>query len=319
MTRFHAVYVFFLLPLFVSAQFTDVINSNRPGESFSAFSVGKTVLQTELGFTGFDQSHDILLTDTRGIQSELFVRYGAFLEQLEFIAELQHIYDETESPTNDYIRRGFKTFGIGAKYLVYDPNKNYVDRKPNLLSWKANQGFKWRDVIPAVGIYAGINIPINEDLNLPGQTFSAKLMAITQNQFGKHVLVTNFYMDGFGSNYESMGYVITLTRGLNSRWSVFLENQGIQSDHYGDLLFRGGAAFLPWENFQIDLSGGMNVKTTPSIYTVGVGVSWRFDANYEEIYLRLPGEDKPGDKQKEKEDKKKKKRKDQIESETPAE
>ncbi len=314
MTLFRSACLLLFSPFIASAQFTDVINSNRPGESFSAFSVGKTVLQTELGFTGYEQSHDLLLTDSQGIQTELFVRYGAFLEQLEIIAEIQHLYEETESLTNSGIRRGFRNFGIGAKYLVYDPNKNYVDRKPNLLSWKANQRFKWRDLIPAVGVYAGLNIPMNKELNLPHQGASAKLMGITQNQFGKHVLVTNFYMDGFGSNYESFGYVVTLTRGLNSRWSVFLENQGIQSDHYGDLLFRGGAAFLPWENFQIDVSGGVNVKSTPSIYNVGVGISWRFDANYEEIYLRLPGEDSPDDKQKEKE-KKKKKRKDDVDPE----
>ena len=33
----------------IQAQYTDVINSNRPGESQSAFSVGTKVLQFELG------------------------------------------------------------------------------------------------------------------------------------------------------------------------------------------------------------------------------------------------------------------------------
>ena len=31
------------------AQYTDIINSNRPGKSMSAFSVGKTVIQAEPG------------------------------------------------------------------------------------------------------------------------------------------------------------------------------------------------------------------------------------------------------------------------------
>ena len=48
-----------LLTLFVTsinfAQFTDVINSNRPGKSIAAFSVGKTVIQAELGFYGIDR------------------------------------------------------------------------------------------------------------------------------------------------------------------------------------------------------------------------------------------------------------------------
>ena len=32
------------------AQYTDQINSNRPGMSIGAFSVGKNVFQSELGF-----------------------------------------------------------------------------------------------------------------------------------------------------------------------------------------------------------------------------------------------------------------------------
>ena len=43
----------FLLTIFAAstatAQYTDIINSNRPGESQSAFSVGQTVFQAESG------------------------------------------------------------------------------------------------------------------------------------------------------------------------------------------------------------------------------------------------------------------------------
>ena len=34
-----------ILPTFIMGQYTDVINTNKPGESFSAFSVGTNVLQ----------------------------------------------------------------------------------------------------------------------------------------------------------------------------------------------------------------------------------------------------------------------------------
>ena len=65
------------------AQFTDVINSNRPGESMAAFSVGKTVIQAELGFYAQDQKYDEINTESFGYGSDLMVRYGAFFEQLE--------------------------------------------------------------------------------------------------------------------------------------------------------------------------------------------------------------------------------------------
>ena len=39
----------FLLPLAGISQYTDVINSNRPGVSVSAYAVGKNVVQAEMG------------------------------------------------------------------------------------------------------------------------------------------------------------------------------------------------------------------------------------------------------------------------------
>lgn len=306
-----------LLSLTASAQFTDVINSNRPGESQSAFSVGKTVIQAELGVQAQKQDHSLTNLETKEIDTELVVRYGAFLEQLEFIGELEYGIARDYFTGGYDTRKGFKQAILGAKYLVYDPNKNYVDRKPNLLSWKANHKFKWRTLIPAIGIYVGANFKLSDQFPPSDmKNFSPKAMFITQNQLGRYVLVTNIIADKLMSDYSTTAYIVTLTYGVNSRWSAFIENQGIQSDYYGDLIFRGGAAYLPMENVQVDLSIGASVKETPSIVTAGVGISWRFDANYEEVMLRLPGEDKGDGKSKKdkKKDKEKKKRKDAIEN-----
>jgi hypothetical protein len=139
-------------------------------------------------------------------------------------------------------------------------------------------------------------------------------MLLTQNQFGRWVVVGNFIVDKIATNYMSLGYVLTLTRGVNERWSWFIENQGYQSDQYSDLTFRGGAAFLIKENIQVDASIGANVKTTPSIIVGGIGLSWRFDANYEDVILRAPKEDKKSKEQKkaDKEKAKAKKRVDEV-------
>lgn len=42
------------------AQYTDQINSNRPGETMSAFAVGKSVIQLESGVYGISQKHHLL-------------------------------------------------------------------------------------------------------------------------------------------------------------------------------------------------------------------------------------------------------------------
>ncbi len=315
-----------LLPLLFTAslnyaQFTDVINSNRPGLSMGAFSVGKTVFQAELGFYGYDESHDTQNYDAQGIGSNLSLRYGAFLEQLEFDLQLQYQQEWYQANLVDNSTSGLSQSIIGAKYLVYDPLKKQDKTKPNLYSWKANHKFSWKQFIPAVAVYAGAN------LNLAGDSFarpgipedpsiSPKAMIITQNQLGRYVFVTNIIADKIGSDLQSIDYVVTLTRGINQRWSAFIESNGYYGDYYSDAFIRGGAAYLVKQNIQIDASISTNFKSTPSIFGGGIGVSWRFDQNYQEVMTRIPNDDK--DKDKNKKDKKKdksKKRLDEVEVE----
>ena len=54
---FLAVLGFLFLSTSAFAQYTEVINSNRPGASISAFSVGKNVLQFEGGMFAEQQKH----------------------------------------------------------------------------------------------------------------------------------------------------------------------------------------------------------------------------------------------------------------------
>ena len=56
-----------------------------------------------------------------------------------------------------------------------------------------------------------------------------------------------------------------------------MENQGIQSDRYSDILFRGGIAHLFSENFQADISLGGSIKSTPSRIFGGAGLSYRLN------------------------------------------
>lgn len=279
----------------------------------SAFSVGQTVFQTEFGVYGVKEKHSLLNTETKGFGSELSFRYGAFLEQLEFIVDLDYRMDKVTQESNSVKRSALRQSIIGAKYLIYDPYKKRATKKPNLYSWKANNSFSWKELIPAVGVYAGasINLTDNEFSFVGDPVISPKIMLITQSQFGKNVFVTNIISEKFNSDYPSYSYVATLTHGFSEQWSGFIENQGIKSDFYSDFIFRGGAAYLLAENFQIDASIGGSTKDTPSIVNAAIGFSWRFDANYIPTLFE-DGGDKEGSKD---EPKKDKKRKDKLETE----
>ncbi|WP_333601342.1 transporter [Flavobacterium sp.] len=300
------------------AQYTDIINSNRPGESMSAFSVGKTVIQAEGGFYGIKEKHDLLRYEANGFGTELDVRYGAFFDQFEFDLNTQYQYDWYQAPLVSDTRGGFKQLTLGAKYLVYDPYLKQND-KPNVYSWKANHKFKWNDFIPAVAVYGGFNLQLGTNpFTFKGDSkFSPKVMVITQNQFGKHwVFVTNIIADKISTKYPSYGVIATMTRGFNMRWSGMLEFQGYKSDYYADTVFRLGAAYLVRENIQLDASVSKNVKETPAIAYANIGASWRFDSNYETNYKRVKNKKDDKDKKDKKSKKDKgKKRKDEVELE----
>lgn len=285
----------FLSPQLFFAQYTDVINSNRPGETMSAYAVGKSVIQAELGVYGIKEKHDLLDYDASGIGTDFTLRYGAFLEQLEFVFDMQYQAENFESPYTNYKKNNFRQTVLGAKYLIYDPYKNYK-REVNIYSYKANRNFQWRELIPAVSIFAGANVVKGGNPYYFSQSgeISPKVSLITQNILGggSWVFVTNIIADYIGTDYPSYGYVLTLTHGFNDHWSGFIENQGYKSDFYSDSILRGGAAYLLSSNMQVDASISTNFKNTPSILYGGIGVSWRYDGWYKDKVIATKNKEK---------------------------
>ena len=115
----------FAIPTLHYGQYTDVINSNRPGETMSAFSVGKSVIQVETGIYGIKQNHNLLNYDSNGFGADFMLRWGLFKEQLELIADLQYQNEEVTAPFITTKKGALKQTVLGAKYLIYDPFKNY--------------------------------------------------------------------------------------------------------------------------------------------------------------------------------------------------
>ena len=273
-----------LVSFFASAQYTDVINSNRPGVSQSAFAVGKNVLQFEVGPYIVKEEHTPLMYEVSGFGVDFAARYGLLFEQLEILVDGTYqndtFTDNRSSISVEDGRSNFKRFTVGAKYLVYDPYKNAGEEKPNLYSWKANRKFKWKNLIPAVAVYAGVNFDTkNNPYTAPDvEGISPKIMVATQNNFpGGWVLVMNLLKDRIGSEFSDFQYVFTLTHSFNPKWAIFGEAQGISSDFYADNIFRVGAGYLWTQDFQLDASIAFNTKDTPSVFNFNFGASYRFD------------------------------------------
>lgn len=299
----------------VSAQYTEMINTNRPGGSQGAFSVGTNVLQIETGFSYGKEKHELLKTETNGLAIDYSIRYGLWKERLEvsLMGEFQSnkITDNRSTTAREYSLSNFKSNTLGAKYLIYDPYRKRDLKGPNLYSWKANNKTQWADLIPAISIYAGANFDFADNPFTPEAEgkISPKFVIATQNNFiGGWVFVTNIIVDRVTTDFPTYGYIVTLTHATNRYFSVFLENQGLKSDFYSDQLLRGGAAALINENLQVDLSLTYSFKDTPSKFYGRAGLAYRFDMHNKDEYLE-------DDANKEMKDKKEKDKKEERQEE----
>ncbi|WP_445385135.1 transporter [Robiginitalea sp. IMCC44478] len=274
--------IIFFTGLSTRAQYTDVINSNRPGKAVSAYAVGKNVIQAEAGLFYEIQDHNLINTESDIFGSDIALRYGLFFETLEIhwegIFQQQQIdflnIDLQETYTDFYRNR------LGLKFLLFDPFKNPERNKPNLYSWRANNVFQFKNLIPAISVYAGANFNLGDNPFYPDDPIvSPRAMIATQSKLTpRMVLISNVAYDRIGTDFPEWSYLVSLSRALrNPKWSVFIENQGISSDRYSDILLRGGVAHLFSENFQADLLLGGSFKNTPSRLFISSGVSYRLD------------------------------------------
>ena len=290
-----------LLLLFVvfsaTGQYTDVINSNRPGLSVSAYAVGRNVVQLEMGLFYEQQDHGLLNTQSDIWGSDISLRYGLLFERLELNYEgtFQHQdilfnnFDINETRTN------FQRNRLGLKFLIYDPFKNPQRNKPNLYSWRANHKFQFKNLLPAVSLYAGANFVLGDNPFYPGEAqISPRAMIATQSRLTpRMVLITNTAYDRIGTEFPELSYLISISHAFrNPKWSVFAEHQGIQSDRYSDLLLRSGIAYLLNEEIQVDMNLGASFKNTPSRIFVSIGGSYRFDFHKDKL---VPIEDQDAD------------------------
>ncbi|WP_226293941.1 transporter [Aquimarina algicola] len=288
----------------LTAQYTEKINTNRPGVSQGAFSVGNNVLQLEGGLGFGKEKHDILNTKTNVFNFDYAIRYGLLIEQLEIMLDGKFRADgvrQTIGANEEKINRSdFQSNTIGAKYLIYDPYKKPKEEDSTdyskLKSWKERYKFRWKSLIPAVSGYLGANfISADNPFTAPNDdSFSPKIVVMTQNNWttsinGQWVLVTNLIFDKITTDDPIFGWIITSTHTLNDKWAAFVEYQGQKSDFYSDNILRTGGAYLFNKDLQFDANVAFNFKDTPSLFTVSFGASYRFDWHTKDEIIEQPG------------------------------
>ena len=224
-------FIFLFSVFFCHSQYTEIINSNRPGSSHGAFAVGVNVFQLETGISGHTLEHSNLNNSKiDGLNFNYLFRYGFLNEKLEVFLDgniiTRNILDKNY--INDYSTDLSETIigkqTLGFKYLFFDPYKNKKWHGENVYSWNAGRKIKLTDFIPAISAIVGssfnfddriqyddlffkVKQPLHPDLfndgimrsinfYQPEQTISPFIGLATQHHFkGRWVVVNNFFYE----------------------------------------------------------------------------------------------------------------------------
>jgi hypothetical protein len=270
----------------VQAQYTEIINSKRPGFSESPYSIGTNVYQFETGLFYRNSNNEAAFARPKTFGSELFFRYGKFMEQLEFNLRVAYQKDDFIGPDLQTQKlKGLSDLTVGVKYMVYQ--QEYADRSKEIRSWKRRTRFDFKRLIPSVGVYGGVHTTfIGKDYKQEEMTFKGALLL--QNDFtDRLVVLTNLIADNITSENENYSYIVTMTYAIDELWSFFVENQGIYQEFYSPRYqFGTGAAYLYSPNLQIDASIRTNFFENYSYIYFSTGFAWRLDRHRDQIVYK---------------------------------
>jgi hypothetical protein len=279
-----------LLSWCISAQYTGVINSNRPGFSESPYSVGSGIYQFETSF--FYRKVEQLPTFSRPELSgiDFMFRTSYFKEQLEL--NLSFGYQKGQIAfqnifNSSYDATGIRNLTIGAKYLLYE--QEYDDKSKEVRSWKERHRFDWKRLIPSVAAYVGIHTGIEDPIfNLyENGGFSPKVGVLLQNDLTRDLnVVTNIFYDRITTGTPELSYIITATYSLDNRWSTFFENQTISNRYKVESNLGSGIAYLWNRNLQLNSSFLLVADGRAQGFYASFGASYRLDKHaddYKEV------------------------------------
>ena len=268
----------------VLAQYTNVINSNRPGFSESPYSVGTGVYQLETSI--FFRQTSIYPTFSRpeSYGVDFLFRTSFFKEKLELNLNFAYQNEQVSFQNifnSSYNKTGFSKLTVGAKYLVYE--QKYTDKSKEIRSWVARNKFDLKRLIPSVAAYAGVNTGIPEDI-YKTNSFSPKAGILLQNDLTNNFnIITNIYYDRIGTELPEFSYIITATFSYNNRWSIFIENQTMLDKIQAQSNIGSGIAFLYNRNIQINSSLRLLTDAKSSGFYSSIGASYRFDRHLDKV------------------------------------
>ena len=271
----------------LKAQYTDIINSNKPGFSESPYSVGKGVYQFESNFFLKNLTTGPPFSIPQSFGVDLLFRTSLFLEKLELNTHVTFQKDRVAIENifnSNYFSSGISKFTIGAKYLLFKPT--YKDVSKEIRSWKRRKEFDKKRFIPSVAIYLGINSDFINEIHKTGNITPKVGVLLQQNLTNDFNLISNIFYDKIGTEFSEISYIISATHNFVDRWSGFIEHQGIILKHQKNLNLGAGLTYLFNKDIQINTSARFIQEGRSRGFYGSIGVSYRID-KHKDSFIEL--------------------------------
>lgn len=269
------------LSIGISAQFTEIINSNRPGQSDTPYSVGVGIHQIESGLFLADNNELSVDANYDSYGLEFVYRTGIFFERLEVDLRGSFTTEKERYIFNNQIESktvsGLSDLVVGSKMMLYE--QKYTDKSKEVRSWKRRHSFDKKRLIPTIGIYTAFNT------NLVNSTFKDELdepslkgaLLLQNNLSDRLVLVNNLIIDKIAKDNQYFQHSITGTFSISTTFSTFIEGLGQYQEGSSPFFDYGiGFAYLLSPDLQLDTSFRSNLSEDFDSILISAGVAWRF-------------------------------------------
>jgi hypothetical protein len=235
------------------AQTSGLIRTSRPGQSFTPFTVGKSVFQLQSGINinGFDSG---ARTDGSGGLLAVLGRYG-ITETVEIRTEFQFSYNKVSQGDTEETMDGLSASIVGVRFNINDPENVRI---------------------PAFGFQVDLNLNIASSSYQSDHIAPRFILLHTQALSNRLGLSSNWGVAWNGNDASPRGfYTVAFTYALGESWSLLLENYGEVEDSDFDTRFDTGVGYLMNDNLQLDIGLGYGKNDGLTDYFVDTGISVR--------------------------------------------
>lgn len=226
------------------------ISADRPGMATPPFILQPKKVQIETGF-----SYEKILFDNNFQETILYnsslIRYG-----INRNSEIRLQTDYARVKTDSTNITGLNPLTIGAKLLILGA----------------------KGILPTTALLFNLTLPWIGEKRFRPENLAHSIYLLMQNDITKKLNVC--YNIGIEYNGESPVPVefaaICFGYSITDKFNMFIESynwffNNTKPDNFIDV----GGAYLIGKNFQVDLSGNMNLQYIEKYFMINAGVSWR--------------------------------------------